>query len=245
MWSPALRPPLLLGGSTALALLLVTGCGGGTTSAPATGVPSVTAPSTAAPDAAPPASAPAASDGRGTLAEDPVFTDELDTVPAGWPEPPVSVPGSYPLAVGQSVPLPYEQPPEALGALVTVGVTLPATGAATLTCDLGATGTVSLELTAEGGWTVRQTTSDGPTELDSGTLDPGQRGEPGEPTALRLACSAAPGGLGIVTSLHGAGLSPVDAATNEAPAQDPTWTISSSGEADITVDTMIVLLVEP
>lgn len=58
-------------------------------------------------------------------------------------------------------------------------------------------------------------------------------------------CTSAPGGLGVGISLHGAGVSFVDPETDEAPAQDPTWTISSSGDANIMLDTMVVLLVEP
>ena len=48
------------------------------------------------------------------------------------------------------------RPPGPSGALAEAGVVMPATGATTLTCDLGAEGSVALRLSAEGAWSVVQ-----------------------------------------------------------------------------------------
>lgn len=226
--------------AAALAAVLLAGCGGGATGA--AGVPSV-----APVPAAEPTSAPVSTDGpegQGALADEPAYLDELDEPPAAWPAPGSPAPGEYVLAAGDAVPVPFELPSDALGGLAEVGVVMPEQGATTLTCDLGATGSVALRLDAAGAWTVAQTSSTGVTELDGGQLDPGQRGEPGELTALRLLCSSAPDGLAVAVSLHGAGLSFVEPVLREAPPTAPEWTVASSGTSVVTLDTVVVTVVD-
>lgn len=184
--------------------------------------------------------------GQGRLAEEPVYLDELDEAPEGWPG--TAGADGYPLPAGETVDVPYSAPASALGSMLAVGVTMPVGSATTITCDLGATGTVSLELRAEGAWTVTLVTGGTGTELDAGTLDPGQRGEPGEPTALRMACSDSPDGLAVGVSLHGGDIGFVPGLGGAVPAGGPTWQVSSTGAAgtapDVVLDSVYVYLVE-
>jgi len=254
--TPVPGATLLLAGT-----LLLTGCGSGgaasgaqapgpRTSAAQTPDPRTPDPQTSDGAPAPDPSAadgssslPPLTEGQGRLAQEPAFVDELDQASDAWPDAGAFGGGGYVLAAGEVVDVPYTAPAAALGSLLAVGVTMPSTGAVTLTCDLGTTGEVTLERQAEGGWAVRQTVDGASDELDAGTLDPGQRGEPGEPTALRLVCSDSPEGLAVGVSLHGAGISFVTGTTGAVPAGGPTWRISSTGDADTLLDSVYVYLV--
>lgn len=215
----------------AACLLLLAGCGGGAgIGAPASAPPTSTA-STGSSAGAPstePGSDQDGAAGQGTLADGYAYTDE----------------SARTLATGEAVPVPFDPPADALGALTEVGVVMPPTGATTLACDLGADGSVALELTAEGGWTVLHSTDGASAELAGGVLEPGQRGEPGELTALRLLCSSSPDGLAVGVSLHGAGVTFVEGATGEVPPGGPSWQVSSTGQADVEVSTVLLTLVE-
>ena len=216
--------------TAAVALLLGSGCGLSAT--PPTAAP--TAPSPTRP----------AAPGQGQLADDYAWTEDFSEVSDDWPDAEAFTGDGYVLAAGDNVPVPFDPPATPLGALAEVGVTMPEAGATTLTCDLGRTGTVALELAADGVWALTQTTGAGTTELAGGALAPGQRGEPGELTALRLLCSGSPDGLAVGVSLHGAGVTFVDGATGEVPDGGPTWTVSSTGRPDVVLDAVLVTLVE-
>ncbi|MFC3686807.1 hypothetical protein [Aquipuribacter hungaricus] len=239
--------------SAAAAALLLAGCGTASTAADGAGAAAsggartpdgADAPGTAEPSADGASSSPPLREGQGRLAEEPAFVDELDEASDAWPDPDAFTGDGYRLAAGETVDVPYSAPGSALGSLLVVAVTMPETGAVTAVCDLGPALSVSLELRAEGGWLVEQTTDGTPVELDSGTLDPGQRGEPGEATALRLLCSDSPDGLAVGVSLHGAGLSFVTGATGAVPAGGPTWRVSSTGDVGSVLDSVDVYLVE-
>jgi len=226
------------------AVLLLCGCGGGATVA-AGSAPEQGARGPSAPVIAPSGPAAPRTDDRGTLAEDHAYLEDFSEVSGSWPDPDAFGDDGYTLAAGEVVPVPYAVPTSALGGLAEVGVTMRATGATTLTCDLGSTGgTVAVELRAEGGWSLDQTRGGAVTELAGGTLDPGQRGEPGELTAVRLLCTSSPDGLAVGVSLHGADVTFVDGAAGEVPADGPTWTVASTGQAPSLLSAVLVTLVE-
>lgn len=211
---------------------VVAGCGGGASPAgapAAEGAGAVTAsePSPGVPRPDEP-SGPA---GQGRLADGYAYEDRPATT----------------LAAGEDLALPFRPPAGALGALAEAGVVMPEGGATTLTCDLGAEGSVALRLTAEGGWSLVQSTGAQERtdeELAAGVLEPGRRAEPGELTALRLLCSGSPEGLAVGVSLHGAGVTFVEGATGDVPPGGPTWTVASTGTADVRLETVLLTLVQ-
>ncbi len=233
----------------AAGVLLLAGCGAGAVPAAApdamstadAGTAMATAPTTDGTGLTDETTAPP---GQGTLADSPAFTEEFDAGTEAWPTPGAFDEGEYVLASGTAVDVPYQVPAEALGALAEVGVTMTDGGATSLTCDLGESGLVVLRLAADGSYTVTQQVAATTTELAAATLPAGQRGEPGELTALRLLCSDSPDGLAVALSLHGAGLSFVEGVQGEMPAQGPAWSVQASGEVSSLLDTVLVTLVE-
>ncbi len=167
---------------------VVAGCGGGASPAgapAAEGAGAVTAsePSPGVPRPDEP-SGPA---GQGRLADGYAYEDRPATT----------------LAAGEDLALPFRPPAGALGALAEAGVVMPEGGATTLTCDLGAEGSVALRLTAEGGWSLVQSTGAQERtdeELAAGVLEPGRRAEPGgahRPAAAVLGLPGGPGRGGV------------------------------------------------
>lgn len=225
--------------------LLLAGCGTGAVPAAAPADPAAASPgSTAAADDGDGSSPAPARPGQGSLADDPVFTEEFDEDTGAWPDASAFADGQYVLEPGATAAVPYELPASALGALTAVGVVMADGGATSLTCDLGDAGAVVLRLGADGSYTVTQQVGATATELAADTLDRGQRGEPGEPTALRLVCSDSPEGLAVAISLHGAGLTFVDGVQGDMPADGPTWSLEATGEVPSRLDVVLVTLVE-
>lgn len=224
---PALLPALLV--------VVLAGCGGEPATAPTT--PTTTS------TTATPTSTPDAPGDQPRLADEPSYDEQFDATADDWTGGRV-VDGAYVLEPGATASLPASTPPDAVGALAELGLVLGQGGAAALACDLGPSGTVTVELASDGSWAVAQTAAGGSRQLAADTLREGDRARVGELTALRLLCAQGADGLAVGVSFHGGQVQFVEGADGEVPSGGPVFTVTSTGAAPTRVDQVLLTPVD-
>lgn len=116
--------------------------------------------------------------------------------------------------------------------------------AAALSCDLGASGTVTVDLRADGSHVVSQLMGTQRLELASDTLWEGGRGVPGELTVLRLLCGDGADGLAVGVAFHAGQIQFVEGIQGVMLEQSVRFTVSALGSAPARLDEVGASLIE-